>query len=97
MRHPEAIPPDSHFTISSTFMFRWEESQEAYVLMYPEGIVKLNQTAGEILRYCDGEHSVREITLALSTKFNMNEAFVSERVNQFLEVCRGKGWIRAQA
>lgn len=97
MSDPEPIPPESHFNISSTFMFRWEDSQDAYVLMYPEGIVKLNQTAGEILRYCDGQHSVRDITAALCTKFDMNEAFVTERVNQFLEVCRGKGWIRAES
>lgn len=28
------------------FRFQWEEAQQAYVLLYPEGMVKLNGPAG---------------------------------------------------
>lgn len=75
-------------------MFRWEPSQDAYVIMYPEGIVKLNQTAGEILNYCDGQHSIDDIVVGLSKKFDASEKFILEQVNDFLEVSHGKGWIR---
>ena len=75
-------------------MFRWEPSQEAYVIMYPEGIVKLNQTAGEILNYCDGQHCIADIVAGLTKKFDASESFILEQVNDFLEVSHDKGWIR---
>lgn len=31
--------------INPLFLFRWEQTQQAYVLLYPEGVVKLNDTA----------------------------------------------------
>jgi hypothetical protein len=36
------------------FRFQWEPAQGCHVLLYPEGMVKLNQSAGEILKRCDG-------------------------------------------
>jgi pyrroloquinoline quinone biosynthesis protein D len=32
------------------FRLQWEPAQNAHVLLYPEGMVKLNQSAGEILK-----------------------------------------------
>ena len=49
--------------------FEWEPAQEAYVLLYPEGMVKLNGSAGEILAVCNGERSVAEIIGLLTEKF----------------------------
>jgi len=37
-------------TLSRLFRLQWEEAQNSYVLLYPEGMVKLNQSAGEILK-----------------------------------------------
>ena len=36
--------------LARLFRMQWEEAQGAYVLLYPEGMVKLNQSAGEILK-----------------------------------------------
>ena len=41
--------------VSPPFRFQWEEVQNCYVVLYPEGMVKLSQSAGEIMRRCDGE------------------------------------------
>ena len=49
--------------------FQWEPAQEAYVLLYPEGMVKLNGSVGEILAVCNGERSVAEIIGLLTEKF----------------------------
>lgn len=84
----------SRFSIAPVFMFRWEESQQAHVLMYPEGIVKLNPTAGEILTRCDGTNTVDDIVDQLSELFAEDPEFIEPRVHQFLEVCHGKGWIQ---
>ena len=56
--------------ISRTFRLQWEETQQAYVLLYPEGMVKLNGSAGEILKCCDGATTVDQIVSALEAKFS---------------------------
>ena len=35
--------------------------QNCHVLLYPEGMVKLNASAGEIMKRCDGVRSVAAI------------------------------------
>ncbi len=47
--------------IGPGFRLQWEPVQNAHVLLYPEGMVKLNQSAGEILKRCDGERNVVDI------------------------------------
>ena len=43
------------------FRLQWEEAQGCHVLLYPEGMVKLNRSAGEILTRCDGDRSLADI------------------------------------
>jgi pyrroloquinoline quinone biosynthesis protein D len=40
------------------------------VLLYPEGVVLLNNTGGAILELCDGRRSVAEIAGVLTEKYN---------------------------
>jgi pyrroloquinoline quinone biosynthesis protein D len=77
--------------LASMFRFQWEEAQQCHVLLYPEGMIKLNQSAGEILKLCDGERDVAAIVAALEAKFQANG--VTGDVLEFLEVARGNGWI----
>ena len=35
--------------------------QDCHVLLYPEGMVKLNGSAGEIMKRCDGASSIAAI------------------------------------
>ena len=39
------------------------------MLLYPEGMVKLNGSAGEIMKRCDGERSVAAIVAELEQAF----------------------------
>lgn len=88
--------PQDRFVINPMYLFRWEETQDSYVLLYPEGIVKLNLTAGEIIKRCDGKRTVAELVAELQALFAGDER-VAQGVQQFLEVFRAKGWIRRQA
>lgn len=83
--------------VNPLFLFRWEDTQQSYVLLYPEGVVKLNDTAGEILKRCDGKHTVAQLVDALSQEFAMDTATIARSVSNFLEVSHAKGWIRRQA
>ncbi len=87
-----------HFEIRPPFMFRWDNSQQAHVLLYPEGIVKLNKTAGDILNNCDGKTNVGELIEKLGAIYELSDASVIRPgVLRFLEVSRDKGWIRTKA
>jgi pyrroloquinoline quinone biosynthesis protein D len=70
---------------------QWEEAQGAYVLLYPEGMVKLNQSAGEILKRCDGERDVQAIITDIEQTFNATG--LEKDVTGFIEIATERGWI----
>ncbi|MFY0119870.1 pyrroloquinoline quinone biosynthesis peptide chaperone PqqD, partial [Acinetobacter baumannii] len=41
------------------FRLQWEPVQNGHVLLYPEGMVKLNGSAGEIMTLIDGRRDVQ--------------------------------------
>lgn len=51
------------------FRLQWEPVQDCHVLLYPEGMVKLNGSAGEIMKRCDGLRDVAAIVLDLEQSF----------------------------
>ncbi|MAJ90913.1 MAG: pyrroloquinoline quinone biosynthesis peptide chaperone PqqD [Legionellales bacterium] len=78
--------------IVPTFRVQWEEVQDCYVVLYPEGMVKLSQSAGEIMKRIDGKKTIIDIINDISATFE--GADVTEDVMKFLEVVYGNGWIR---
>ncbi len=87
--------PDDYVEINPMYLFRWEESQESHILLYPEGVVKLNKTAGEILSLCTGEKSVREMIEEL--KAHYTEGDVESGVHKCREESYAKGWTRPKS
>ena len=86
---------DDYLAIKPPFRFQWEEVQNAYVLLYPEGMIKLNETGGEILRHCTGEKSVTQIVRLLEEQYQ--EANLENNICTFLKVAYEKGWIGIKA
>lgn len=78
--------------IAPTFRFQWEEAQDCYVILYPEGMVKLSGSAGEIMKRCDGNKSTDEIITELESAFP--GADLGDDVRNFIENARNNGWIR---
>ena len=48
---------------------RYDEVREEHLLLIPEGAVRLNPTAAEVLELCDGERSLDDIVGALSGRY----------------------------
>jgi pyrroloquinoline quinone biosynthesis protein D len=48
----------------------YEEARGEHVLLVPEGVLRLNTTAAEVLQLCDGERSLDEIVSALSARYD---------------------------
>ena len=76
------------------FRLQWEQAQQAYVLLYPEGMVKLSQSAGEILKRIDGKLPIADVVK------NLEQAFPGANLQQdamnFLEVAYDRGWIHTK-
>lgn len=77
--------------INPNFQFQWEEKQNCFVLLYPEGMVQLNQSAGEILNLCDGKNSIENINKILCEKFQM--ADLTTDILSFLDEAKKRNWI----
>jgi pyrroloquinoline quinone biosynthesis protein D len=89
------VTATSRPALSRRFRLQWEAAQNAHVLLYPEGMIKLNASAGEILKRCDGEATVAEITAQLETAFEA--AGLSNDVVAFLSMAAEKQWITVTA
>jgi pyrroloquinoline quinone biosynthesis protein D len=48
---------------------QYDDVREEHVLLVPEGVVRLNPTAAEVLELCDGERSLDEIVETLSARY----------------------------
>lgn len=88
------IEPKSVPIVPRGFRLQWEEVQDCYVILYPEGMVKLSSSAGEIMKRCDGERTVTDIIEALAAVFP--GANLTDDVFQFLESAYGSGWLRSK-
>ncbi|MEY8213185.1 MAG: pyrroloquinoline quinone biosynthesis peptide chaperone PqqD, partial [Colwellia sp.] len=56
------ITPTTTPSLNTMFRFQWEKAQNCFVLLFPEGMVKLNGSAGEIMQLIDGKKTVQQIT-----------------------------------
>jgi pyrroloquinoline quinone biosynthesis protein D len=78
--------------LSAMYRLQWEEAQQAHVLLFPEGMVRLNGPAAEILKRCDGQTTVAALVADLERSFG--ETGLRADVVEFLEQARGRHWIR---
>jgi pyrroloquinoline quinone biosynthesis protein D len=86
-----AVTDASRPAIGKGFRLQWESAQSAYVLLYPEGMIKLNTSAGEILKRCNGSSTVGEITA------DLEQAFAAQglrgEVIAFVSMAHEKRWV----
>jgi pyrroloquinoline quinone biosynthesis protein D len=80
-----------YIRLSPKMRLQWEKAQEAYVLLYPEGMVQLNESAAVILQLCDGSRTAVEVVKELAQRFGGES--LSDDVHEFLEAAHGVGWI----
>jgi pyrroloquinoline quinone biosynthesis protein D len=77
--------------IAPGFRLQWEAAQDAWVLLFPEGLIRLNASAGEILKRCDGAATIEQIIADLERAFGA--ADLAADVRHFLAVAREKRWV----
>jgi pyrroloquinoline quinone biosynthesis protein D len=89
-----ALPDGCVARIAPGLRLQWEPAQNCHVILYPEGMVKLNQSAGEILSRCDGERDLASVVSALETAFNAQG--LRADVEAFLRMAAAQGWVKLQ-
>jgi pyrroloquinoline quinone biosynthesis protein D len=77
--------------VDRRFRLQWEAAQNAHVLLYPEGMIKLNASAGEILKRCDGKATLADITANLEKAFEASG--LSGDVFAFIAMAVEKKWV----
>ena len=74
------------------YRFQYEPAQKGHVLLYPEGMIKLNDSASLIGGLIDGQRDVAAIISELEQQFP-DVPEVAEDIEQFMEVARAEHWI----
>jgi pyrroloquinoline quinone biosynthesis protein D len=79
--------------MASHYRLQWEEVQKSWVLLYPEGMVKLNGSAGEIMQRLDGVKTVQMVIDDLEKQFEATG--LTPDVLDFLAIARRQGWVKS--
>ena len=82
----------SVYSLSPSYRLQWEEAQQRDVLLYPEGMIELNQSSSEILKLCDGTRTLTKIVAELEDKFSTDG--LRNDICEFIEIALENGWIR---
>ena len=82
---------DTKPRVGAGFRLQWEPMQDCHVLLYPEGMVKLNGSAGQIMTRCDGARSIAAIVGDLEQAFGMQN--LEGDVLAFVEMAAKQHWL----
>ena len=88
------VPPGARPAIGCGYRLQWEPAQEAHVLLYPEGMVKLNGTAAAILTRCDGARNIEEIVTDLERSYGATG--LASDVAAFVALAVERGWLEVR-
>jgi pyrroloquinoline quinone biosynthesis protein D len=70
----------------------WDDVRQQHFLLFPEGAIKLNQTAWAILERCDRHHSIEQIIAELMIQFP--DANLASDVFQLIDQITRRGLLR---
>jgi len=88
---PKPVDLPAHPCLSRLYRLQYEPVQKGWVLLYPEGMVKLSESTAEILRRCSGQLSPDAIVAELETLFNIE--CIGPQVHDLLQEGVRRGWI----
>ena len=88
------LPDTARPAIAQGLRLQWEPAQEAHVLLYPEGMVKLNGSAGAIMSRCDGVRTLAEIVADLERSYGLSG--LEADVRAFVRLALEKRWLEVR-
>jgi coenzyme PQQ biosynthesis protein PqqD len=70
---------------------QYDDVRQEHLLLIPEGAVRLNETAAQVLELCDGRSSLDEIAATLSARYR--GADVADDVRELVDAMRDRGLV----
>jgi len=86
------INPDQLPMFRRGFRLQWEPTQDCHVILYPEGMAKLNESAAVILQLVDGKRALSGIIAELNGRFP-EAGGVDDDVLEFFAQAYEQKWI----
>ncbi len=80
------------YALAPHHRFQWEDAQNSYVILFPEGMVKLHGGAGEVIKRLDGKVTVGDVIADLKATFPDAEDIESDIIGMF-ELALSKAWL----
>jgi pyrroloquinoline quinone biosynthesis protein D len=80
--------------LNPLYRLQFEKAQDCYVLLFPEGMVKLNPSAAEILLQLDGQKDETAIVAALREKFPDAPDDMAADIADFIAKATNNDWIK---
>jgi coenzyme PQQ biosynthesis protein PqqD len=91
-------PPEARFPkLAAHARLRDDAISGATMLLYPEGALVLDDTAAEIIRRCDGVHTVETIAAELAEAFEGKGAEIVNDVRDCLRDLEERGLVHLNA
>ena len=69
---------------------RWGKQGDDPVVLFPEGMIRLQGTGQSVLELCDGERTLLQIVETLSKRYSTDTAKIRKDVATFLEALQQK-------
>ena len=91
------IDPQSRPALAARVRLQVDPVDGEPVLLYPEGLLRLNATANEVLARCDGQRTVAGIVAALGEEYEVDVETLRADVLECLAHLRGKQLITLEA
>jgi pyrroloquinoline quinone biosynthesis protein D len=82
------------YALAPGHRLQWEDAQQAWVILYPEGMVILNDSAAETLRRCDGVTPLSAVIEDLERAYA--ETGLAPDVLELVAAALEEGWLRHQ-
>lgn len=79
--------------MNSLYRLQYEKAQNGHVLLFPEGMIKLSESAAEILLLVDGNNTSDDIISALREKFPDAPDDMAQDIEEFLAHAIEKKWV----
>jgi pyrroloquinoline quinone biosynthesis protein D len=84
-----------HPRLAPGVRLHFDKTRSAWVLLSPERVIEAEGPASEILKRCDGQHSVDAIINDLATVFAADRSVIAADVTDMLKDLAGKGLLVA--
>jgi len=88
-----AIADNSKPRLAAKARLKWDAVREKHLLLFPEGVLVLNQTAHDVLALCDGQRTVTEIVKALAAQYAIEANAIDADVKEILQKLAQKTFV----